>query len=186
MARLPRGGRDERRDAVLNAVAAHPSGIRESDLTDFLGFPERRTVNIYLRELRAMGEIVKIGADWYPWASGNGYKPLIAALIQTDPTLPLEVANWLSDALNLAYRLAGRAGEAPGEAYLSMKEVAERLGLSDAGVWQAVNAGRLPAIRLGKHWRVKERDVEVYETYQMYEWRKKGPEPGLEGSRNTD
>lgn len=46
--------------------------------------------------------------------------------------------------------------------FLSIKEVAEKLGISRSAVYLAIKVGRLAAVQLGSHFFVHRRDVTSY------------------------
>ena len=48
------------------------------------------------------------------------------------------------------------------ERLLGRKQVAERLGLSPLTVGKMMRAGRLPAFKMGRLWRVREADLDTY------------------------
>lgn len=45
-------------------------------------------------------------------------------------------------------------------AYLSIREVAERLHCSYVKIWQMCRSGHIPAYRIGRLWRINEDDME--------------------------
>ncbi len=47
-------------------------------------------------------------------------------------------------------------------AYLTVAEVAEMLRVSNMTVYRLINAGSLPAVRVGKSYRLTEADVDRY------------------------
>lgn len=48
------------------------------------------------------------------------------------------------------------------ERWFSVDEVAERLGMSRYTVSDWMKAGRLKGVKIGKYWRVNERDLEAF------------------------
>jgi excisionase family DNA binding protein len=54
---------------------------------------------------------------------------------------------------------AERCGGAP---ILTVEEVSRRLRVSEATVYNLIRAGHLPAFRVGRSWRIDERDFEEY------------------------
>lgn len=64
MARISEWEKYQKTIEVQRILSAHPFGLRESELTDELGW-ERRTVNNYLRALESEGLIYKEGWEWY-------------------------------------------------------------------------------------------------------------------------
>jgi DNA-binding IclR family transcriptional regulator len=64
MARIPRWEKNQKTRRVRRILSQHPFGLRESELTDVLGW-ERRTVNNYLRALQRKGLIYKEGWEWF-------------------------------------------------------------------------------------------------------------------------
>jgi excisionase family DNA binding protein len=46
--------------------------------------------------------------------------------------------------------------------FLTVAEVARRLRVSNMTVYRLINAGELPAARIGKSYRLRETDVDVY------------------------
>ena len=65
MARISEWEKYQKTIAVQRILNEHPFGLRESELTDELGW-DRRTVNNYLRALASEGLIYKDGWEWYP------------------------------------------------------------------------------------------------------------------------
>lgn len=51
---------------------------------------------------------------------------------------------------------------APVEAAIDLHEAARRLGVSYRTVWRRVQSGDLPAMRVGRVWRVKPADLETF------------------------
>ncbi len=47
-------------------------------------------------------------------------------------------------------------------AYLTVAEVADMLRVSNMTVYRLINAGSLPAVRVGKSYRLTEADVDAY------------------------
>ena len=45
---------------------------------------------------------------------------------------------------------------------LTVREVAEAMRVSTMTVYRLIRAGELPAIRVGKHFRIRTRDLEAY------------------------
>lgn len=45
--------------------------------------------------------------------------------------------------------------------YLTTTQAAERLGITSRRVVALINAGRLPAARLGRDWMIRERDLDA-------------------------
>jgi DNA-binding IclR family transcriptional regulator len=64
MARIPRWEKNQKTRQVRRILSQHPFGLRESELTDVLGW-QRRTVNNYLRALQRKGLIYKEGWEWF-------------------------------------------------------------------------------------------------------------------------
>jgi excisionase family DNA binding protein len=55
--------------------------------------------------------------------------------------------------------------------YLSIKETAEKLGISRSAVYLAIKVGRLATVQLGSHFFVHRRDVQNYKPMeQAVEW----------------
>ncbi len=56
------------------------------------------------------------------------------------------------------------------EAVLNIKEVSEYLKIPASTVYKLVQEGRIPAIKLGKHWRVMKKDIDrlFLQTPQMH------------------
>lgn len=48
------------------------------------------------------------------------------------------------------------------EKLFTVREVADLLHISIVAVYSWIHGGMLPAIRIGKEWRVKERDLEEF------------------------
>ncbi len=46
--------------------------------------------------------------------------------------------------------------------YFTLKEVAERLKVSERTVWRWVHSGELPAIKLGQQWRIRDDDLDEF------------------------
>ena len=46
--------------------------------------------------------------------------------------------------------------------YLTVAEVAEQLRVSNMTVYRLINAGDLPAVRVGRSYRITEDDVDAY------------------------
>lgn len=53
-------------------------------------------------------------------------------------------------------------GEGPVGPLLTVGEVAESLRVSNMTVYRLIKAGELPALRVGKNYRIREHDLEVY------------------------
>lgn len=49
-----------------------------------------------------------------------------------------------------------------GDDFLTVAEVARRLRVSNMTVYRLINAGQLPAARIGKSYRLRENDVDAY------------------------
>lgn len=49
-----------------------------------------------------------------------------------------------------------------GEAMLTVAQIADRLGLCRMTIYRLINAGRLPAVKVGKSYRISERDFKAY------------------------
>lgn len=49
-----------------------------------------------------------------------------------------------------------------GAEVLTVEEVSRRLKVSEATVYNLIRAGQLPAFRVGRSWRIDERDFEEY------------------------
>jgi predicted transcriptional regulator len=64
MARLFSGEKSDKSNQVLRLLRRCFNGLRETDISQELGW-DRRTTNNYLRELRKEGRIHKEGRDWY-------------------------------------------------------------------------------------------------------------------------
>jgi predicted transcriptional regulator len=64
MARISKSEKRQKTKRVQRVLTQHPFGLRESELTDELGW-ERRTVNNYLRALRNKGLVYKEGWEWF-------------------------------------------------------------------------------------------------------------------------
>ncbi len=47
-------------------------------------------------------------------------------------------------------------------AFVTVAEVAKRLRLSNMTVYRLINSGELPALRIGKSYRLREEDVDRY------------------------
>jgi excisionase family DNA binding protein len=45
---------------------------------------------------------------------------------------------------------------------LTVREVADAMRVSTMTVYRLIRAGQIPAIRVGKHFRIRENDLEVY------------------------
>lgn len=50
----------------------------------------------------------------------------------------------------------------PGDRLLTVMEVADLMRVSNMTVYRLIKGGYLPAIRVGKNYRIRERDVERY------------------------
>jgi excisionase family DNA binding protein len=55
-----------------------------------------------------------------------------------------------------------RPAEALGDRLLMVREVAELMRVSNMTVYRLIKAGDLPAIRVGKNFRIRRSDVESY------------------------
>jgi DNA-binding IclR family transcriptional regulator len=64
MARITEWEKTLKSIEVQRALSEHPFGLRESELSNELGW-ERRTVNNYLRALQSEGLAYKEGWEWY-------------------------------------------------------------------------------------------------------------------------
>jgi DNA-binding IclR family transcriptional regulator len=64
MARLFSGEKSDRSSQVLQLLRRCFNGLRESEISQELGW-DRRTTNNYLRELQNQGRIHKEGRDWH-------------------------------------------------------------------------------------------------------------------------
>ncbi|MCB0209743.1 MAG: hypothetical protein KDJ52_10450 [Anaerolineae bacterium] len=64
MARLRDGEKSNKEEKVHRKLAKHIFGIRESELSEELGW-ERRTTNNYLRRLEQKGKAYKEGRSWF-------------------------------------------------------------------------------------------------------------------------
>ncbi len=64
MARLFSGEKANKSNQVLKLLRRCFSGLRESEISQELGW-DRRTTNNYLRELRDQGHIYKDGRSWH-------------------------------------------------------------------------------------------------------------------------
>lgn len=64
MARLREGEKSSKENLIQRLLYEHLFGIREAEIADELGW-DRRTVNNYLRELKAQGFAYKEGQDWF-------------------------------------------------------------------------------------------------------------------------
>ncbi len=64
MARLFSGEKSDKANQVLQLLRRCFNGLRESEISQELGW-DRRTTNNYLRELRDQGRIHKEGRDWH-------------------------------------------------------------------------------------------------------------------------
>lgn len=49
-----------------------------------------------------------------------------------------------------------------GTDYMSIDEVAERVGLSWRTIWSRINDGSLPAIKMGRKWRIHRDDYAAW------------------------
>ncbi len=59
--------------------------------------------------------------------------------------------------------------------YFTLKEIAERLKVSERTVWRWVHSGALPAIKLGQQWRIRDDDLD-----EFLEARRAQPKPPQE------
>ncbi len=64
MARLRNGEKASKEGQVRRKLTKHLFGIRESELSEELGW-ERRTTNNYLRRLQRKGKAYKEGRSWF-------------------------------------------------------------------------------------------------------------------------
>lgn len=64
MARISEWEKSRKTKQVQRILSQHPFGLRESELTNVLGW-DRRTVNNYLRSLARSGLVYKDGWEWY-------------------------------------------------------------------------------------------------------------------------
>ncbi len=64
MARLFSGEKSDKANQVLQLLRRCFNGLRESEISQELGW-DRRTTNNYLRELSDQGRIHKEGRDWH-------------------------------------------------------------------------------------------------------------------------
>lgn len=64
MARLYPGGKGKKSNQLLNLLRRCFGGLRESEISQELGW-DRRTTNNYLRDLQKQGRVHKEGRDWY-------------------------------------------------------------------------------------------------------------------------
>jgi excisionase family DNA binding protein len=55
-----------------------------------------------------------------------------------------------------------RTSSPSGPRFLTAGEVAERMRVSKMTVYRLIRAGKLPAVRIGRAFRVREDDVEAY------------------------
>ena len=53
-----------------------------------------------------------------------------------------------------------KGGRLPNEPLLSAEEVAGHLGVKRSTVWRWCREGRVPCLKIGKHWRVRREDLE--------------------------
>lgn len=49
-----------------------------------------------------------------------------------------------------------------GNAFYTVNEVAELLRVSKLTIWRYINAGKLPAYKLGRDWRIKKSEFESF------------------------
>ena len=64
MGRLPKGEREERENFLLRLLKRLRWGVRESEISEELGW-ERRTVNNYLNELKEKDKAHREGRSWF-------------------------------------------------------------------------------------------------------------------------
>ena len=64
MARLPKGEREDRENALYRLLRRLRWGVRESEIAEELGW-HRRTVNNYLRELEKTDKAERDGRSWF-------------------------------------------------------------------------------------------------------------------------
>jgi predicted transcriptional regulator len=64
MARISEWEKNQKTTEVHQTLIEHPFGLRESELSNELGW-ERRTVNNYLHALEDEGLVYKEGWEWY-------------------------------------------------------------------------------------------------------------------------
>lgn len=69
---------------------------------------------------------------------------------------------------------------------MTLKEVAERLGISQATAYKLVQKGMLPAARVGRQWRIAHRDLEAYLTGANLPSQVSDPSAGLGFSPQRD
>ena len=55
--------------------------------------------------------------------------------------------------------LRNTGGWRPGEALLSVEEVAEYSGVTTTTVYRWCKEGRIPCLKIGKHWRVRREEL---------------------------
>jgi excisionase family DNA binding protein len=59
-------------------------------------------------------------------------------------------------------RLRDSGERRTGEALLSAEEVAEYFGVGKVTVYRWCKEGRIPSLKIGKHWRVRREDLEDF------------------------
>lgn len=64
--------------------------------------------------------------------------------------------------------------------WFSVDEVAERLGMSRYTISDWIKAGRLKGVKIGKYWRVSERDLEAFLQNPRPLQRRPAPRPTTE------
>ena len=68
----------------------------------------------------------------------------------------------------MGYRSQAERGDStmaqsvPEDGFLTVAEVAARLRVSNMTVYRLINAGQLPAARIGKSYRIRHGDVDTY------------------------
>jgi excisionase family DNA binding protein len=55
--------------------------------------------------------------------------------------------------------LRNTGGRRTGEALLSVEEVAEHFGVTTTTVYRWCKEGRIPCLKIGKHWRVRREEL---------------------------
>ena len=55
--------------------------------------------------------------------------------------------------------LRNTGGRRTGEALLSVEEVAEHFGVTTTTVYRWCKEGRIPCLKIGKHWRVRHEEL---------------------------
>jgi hypothetical protein len=64
MARLPKGAREDRQNALYRLLRRLRFGVRESEVAEELGW-HRRTANNYLRKLKKEEKAEREGRSWF-------------------------------------------------------------------------------------------------------------------------